>query len=384
MLFKTNNLDQAELEVIDKIKEMRKALSHLFSASGRWYGLLRKATFARNIRHSNSIEGIHVSRDDALAAVNDEEPMSADRSTWDATVGYRNAMTYALQLAKDQHFSYSEGLIRSLHFMMLQHVLDKHPGRYRPGVIFVYDERKQQRVYEGPDAEQVPLLMGELVDLLNESSDFPAMVRAAIGHLNLAMIHPFSDGNGRMARCLQTLILGREQIIEPPFCSIEECLGRFSQEYYDVLSRVGRGSWHPENDCRPWIRFNLVSHYRQASWILGRARITQRVWDEVEHMIFNRGLPERGIVALVNVAFGYKIRNLAYRTTADVSKQIASKDLKLFVEAGLLTADGETRGRFYIASELLREIYIRNYEPRTLDDPFMQTSLPFPSEPASL
>ena len=84
------------------------------------------------------------------------------------------------------------------------------------------DEKKQETVYKGPDAERVPELMAELVKSLNAKSDSPAMIRAAIGHLNLVMIHPFSDGTGRMARCLQTLILAREQIIEPTFCSIEE------------------------------------------------------------------------------------------------------------------------------------------------------------------
>src|SRR5207253_1827875 len=163
------------------------------------------------------------------------------------------------------HFSYSEGLIRSLHFMMVQHELDKHPGCYRTGMIFVRDEKRQQTVYEGSDPEAVPALMAELTSFLNKQSDVPVMIRAAMGHLNLVMIHPFSDGNGRMARCLQTLILGREQIIEPPFCSIEEYLGRFSHEYYDVLAEVGQGAFHPENDCRPWIRFNLIAHYRQAS-----------------------------------------------------------------------------------------------------------------------
>ncbi|HJX84815.1 MAG TPA: Fic family protein, partial [Candidatus Angelobacter sp.] len=306
---------------------MRQTLKYAISTPGRWFGVLRRATLARNIRHSNSIEGIHVTRDDALAAVENEEPLTAEKSDWQATVGYRNAMTYALQLAGDPHFSYSEGLVRSFHFMMIQHELGKNPGRYRPGFIYVRDGKKQQNVYEGPDAEIVPKLMGELMDSLNEQSQVPVLIRAAMGHLNLVMIHPFSDGNGRMARCLQTLILGREQIIEPPFCSIEEYLGRFTQEYYDVLGEVGKGAFHPENDCRPWIRFNLVAHFRQASWLLQRSRITQRVWDEIEHLMTQKGLNERGLSTLVDAAFRYKIRRTHYLKSAEVSEQVASRDL---------------------------------------------------------
>jgi len=186
-------------------------------------------------------------------------------------------MTYALQLANDPHFSYSEALIRALHFMMLQYELSKNPGRYRPGVIYVFDEKKQQNVYEGPDVEIVPKLMKELATSLNEKSDSPVMIRAAIGHLNLVMIHPFSDGNGRMARCLQTLILGREQIIEPPFCSIEEYLGRYTQSITTFSVRSAKERITLKTMREHGFGVNLIAHYRQASWLLQRMRMTQRV-----------------------------------------------------------------------------------------------------------
>src|SRR5205809_1800041 len=108
MIYSTPNLLPAEVEVLDKIKSMRETLKYAISTPGRWFGVLRRATLARNIRHSNSIEGINVTRDDALAAVENQEPLTAEGNDWAATVGYRNAMTYALQLANDPHFSYSE------------------------------------------------------------------------------------------------------------------------------------------------------------------------------------------------------------------------------------------------------------------------------------
>lgn len=91
-------------------------------------------------------------------------------------------MTCARELSGDPHFSYSGDLIRSLHFMMLQHDLTKHPGRWRPGPIFVRDDVRGAMVHQGPDAERVPALVGELVAWLREGDlDAPAMVRAAMG-----------------------------------------------------------------------------------------------------------------------------------------------------------------------------------------------------------
>jgi len=162
-----------------------------------------------------------VSAEDAIAAVEGEQPLDAERETWAALNGYREAMTYVLQLAKDPHFSYNEGFLRSLHYMMIHYHLSKHPGCWRPGPIYVRDEQNEV-AYEGPDAETIPELMRALIRSLNREDGHHVMVRAAMGHLNLVMVHPFSDGNGRMARCLQTLILAREGILESHFCSIEE------------------------------------------------------------------------------------------------------------------------------------------------------------------
>jgi len=326
-------------------------------------GLLRRATFARAIRGSNSIEGYNVTKEDAIAAVEGEEPLAAEKETWLAIVGYRNAMTYVLQLADSPHFQYSEGFLRSLHFMMTQHDLSKRPGNWRPGSIYVREESTGSIVYEGPDVDMVPNLMSELMDELNSAGKTPAMVKAAMGHLNLVMVHPFSDGNGRMARCLQTLVMAREGIVEPLFCSIEEYLGRNTRDYYDVLANVGKGSWQPNNDARPWVQFCLVAHYNQAATLLRRTRETERVWSELEHIVKEHGLPDRVLYALSDATFGYRVRNATYRSAADINNVLASRDLQLLVRHGLLIPDGETRGRAYAASELLRALRERTREP---------------------
>ena len=219
---------------------------------------------ARAIQGSNSIEGYDAPLDDAAAVDLGEEPLDADEETRLALKGYRDAMTYVLQLAGDPAFEYSEQLLKSLHFMMASYDLQNRPGLWRAGSIYVRKEETGEVVYEGADIDDVPQLIRELVGRLNDETDPPPMVRAGMAHLNLVMIHPFRDGNGRMARCLQTLVLAREGILSPVFCSIEEYLGRDTQTYYDVLAEVGAGSWHPERNATPWIRFILTAHLRQA------------------------------------------------------------------------------------------------------------------------
>jgi Fic family protein len=198
------------------------------------------------------------------------------------------------------------------------------------------------------------------------------MVRAAMAHLNLVMIHPFRDGNGRMARCLQTLVLARQGVLTPDFCSIEEYLGRNTPAYYDVLSEVGGGRWQPDRDARGWLRFCLKAHYRQARTLLRRAEEAEQRWEALEAEASRRGLSERTIAALFNAALGYRIRNATYRAQADVSELVASRDLRALVEAGLLEPRGERRGRFYLRSAALAEVEasIRIERSEDGDDPF--------------
>src|SRR5919197_5471419 len=117
-LFRTPDLGDAEARVLREVDELRERLRLQLYEPRRWYGSLRRVSMARAIQGSNSIEGFTAKLDDAAAVELGEEPMDADRETTLALAGYRNAMTYVLQLATEPQFQYSEQLLKSLHFMM--------------------------------------------------------------------------------------------------------------------------------------------------------------------------------------------------------------------------------------------------------------------------
>jgi Fic family protein len=376
-LFETPKLDDLEREVIDRIAGIRTSLQYMLSTSKRWTGLLARVTLARSIQGSNSIEGYLVSIEDAIAAVEGEQPV-ADPNTevWKAVSHYQHAMTYILQLADDPYWMYDENLIRGLHYGTLAYDLSKNPGRWRPGNIHVRREATGEIVYTAPDAETVPSLMKALVDSLNvKDSEVPKMVKAAMAHLNLVMIHPFSDGNGRMARALQTLVLVREErILDKVFCSIEERLGAIRDEYYKVLAEVGTPKWNPSGDARPFVRFCLASHLYQAEMLLQYSRFMAAVWGYVEEEAKRRGFPERLHFAMADAAMRFKVRNATYRRAAgDINEHLASRDLKWLVDEGLLIAEGERRGRTYTAATPLYDIGKRardEFPPKVTSNPF--------------
>ena len=344
----------------------------------RWYGTLRRMSFARAVQGSNSIEGYDASLDDVVAAVDDEPTLNADEETRLALNGYRDAMTYVLQIAQDPAAKVDAGLLKSLHFMMLKHRLDKDPGRWRPGDIYVVRESTGELTYEGPPADVVPELIAAMIEEL-EGSDAPVLVRAAMAHLNLVMVHPFRDGNGRMARAMQTLILAREEIRAPVFSSIEEYLGRNTGGYYEVLGSVGEGRWNPRSDARPWLRYCLRAHYYQARTQLRRIQETESLYEACGDLASRNGLPERTTGALAEAAYGLRLTHGTYKmimeTTAGetISSLTASRDLKSLVDAKLVQPVGRTRGRYYVAEPVLlaqRERIQASRVPQEKSDPF--------------
>ncbi len=360
--------DVAALALLDEQRERLGMFTQ--NSPNRWFGSLRRSTFARAIQGSNSIEGFHATVADAIAVVANEQPLDLSSETHAALIGYRNALTYIMQAAKDPFLDFSKQFLKSIQFMMLGHDLAKNPGQWRPGSIFVVDDATGRPVYEGPEAALVDPLVEELVEALETEDAGPVVVQAAMAHLNLTMIHPFKDGNGRMARALQTFVLARGGIQHPEFSSIEEWLGRHTRDYYAVLAEVGQGRWNPARDAAPWVRFCIKAHYQQAATLIRRNEEYARVYDGVATILARERLPERMAVPLFDATLGWTIGNARYRADAEVGEFAASRDLRKLCALTLLEPIGEKRGRSYRPGPELVRLRKATRIDRPLEDPY--------------
>ena len=122
------DIDNKVLEII--LGQQRILQNSMLGQPRRWLGSLRRSAMARAIRGSNSIEGYYATMDQAVAAIENEPPVEYT-DTWLATKGYRDALTYILQAASDPTFEFSKQFLKSLHFMMIGHEMDKNPGKWR-------------------------------------------------------------------------------------------------------------------------------------------------------------------------------------------------------------------------------------------------------------
>ena len=373
MLFTYRTLDRQERRVEEATARIRGELDlFVVTEPRRWTGFLARMTRARALVASNSIEGIHVSDDDAIAAIDREDPANTDRETWQAVIGYREAMDYILQRRRNPAFRITEDVLLAVHFMICQSDLRANPGQYRPGWVGVRNAESGEVVHEGADRDHLESLIRELLAYVNDAEVESVFLRAAMTHLNLALLHPFSDGNGRTARCIQTAVLVSEGIVAPIFSSIEEYIGHNQQDYYDVLAEVGGGGWNPQRSAKSWVRFCLKGHYLQAQTHLRRTRELERVYADLSDLVKARGLPERTTMALIQAATGTRLRHSSYRVSADIPRHLASRDLKALVDADLLTPQGERRGRVYTAAPVVADIRRKARLPRKVDDPFAE------------
>lgn len=278
MLFQTPRLSEREAEVIAEIEAIHRQFDVPLPKQRDWPGLPWRAIQGGN-------------------AEDEADP---------ETLGYADALGFVLHLADVGDFAYDAGVLRALHYLMTRHAPAKNPGRWRRGSMLVASQTHFADVvdYRAPDWRQVPLLVAELVTLLNAEDGMPSYVRAAMAHLNLAAIHPFLDANGRMARALHTLVLARGGIWLPAFSSIDEYLSVHRARYVKALQDTHGGAFHPGRDARPWLRFCLRSHRYQAIAVQQKMRQYDRLWDELEAEAKRQRLPESTIAALAGASSG--------------------------------------------------------------------------------
>lgn len=291
--------------------------------------------------------------DYTYAVASGNEPDSHDQDRM-ALSSYARAMDHVGVMSYDPAFRWVERVALDLHFDACYFQKDKDPGRYRRSGVEVTSPRGGPPAYFGPPHEEVLALMGEVLEWLDHGDvGAHVAVRAAMAHLHLVSVHPFRDGNGRIARIVQSLVLAREGLLAPEFVSIEEYLGRNTDAYYATLEQVQGGSYQPERDAAPWVRFCVRAHLDQARRRLAQLAEAGKRWSFLEELVEQRRWPDRLVIALEQSIFA-GVDRASYAAEAEVSAPTASSDFRRLQDAGLIVRHGRGPTTRYVASETLR------------------------------
>ncbi len=356
MLYPTPQLTDEDEQVLTAIDVRRERLRHQIANSPtKWTAGLRKYLTADAVSSSNSIEGFKVSTVDVQDLMDGERDVDVSDENRAETLAYQQMMTYIQTLHDVEDFGYSKDLLNGLHWMLQghRHTPRKPAGQWRRTAVYVTDpEDPAVAAYTAPDAATVPDLMAELVSWLNAPDETHPLVRAAMAHLHLVSIHPWADGNGRMSRSLQTLMIAREGVLAPEFSSIEAWLGRprHTWDYYGELKSRG-ATYNPDQHVSSWVRFNLTAYHQQAQTVQGRIEKSGHVWMNLVAFAESTGLDERVVSALHDVAMTGRVRRSRYERAEGLSLQQAQRDLRDLVAAAVLEPVGRTRARYYVAGQ---------------------------------
>lgn len=354
MLYATPPITDDLRARLDELDELRNALGREVNHPSPWLGTLRRAVKAASVESSVSIEGYTVPHEEAAAIVAGDEPADPDDENRMAVACYARAMDHVGVMGLDPVFRWNDRVMLDLHFDVCYFQRDKSPGHWRTGPIGVTGT-DGGTVYTAPDGKSVIPLMSEVVEWLSQGDvDAHAVVRGAMAHLHAVSVHPFRDGNGRISRIVQSLVLAREGLLSPEFASIEEYLAAHTLEYYDVLQRVQGGRYQPDRDASEWVLFCVEAHIAQARKRLKQIMEAAARWSHLERLAESKGWNDRLVIALEQSLIGGTDRS-SYGREADVSSATASNDFRRLLDAGLVVQKGRGRNIRYAASDDLRD-----------------------------
>jgi Fic family protein len=206
------------------------------------------------------------------------------------------------------------------HAILMQNLTEEN-GKWRSGAVGIFKGKEVSHV--APPAKKVPQLMQDLFDFLADNNGISWLIKACVFHYELEFIHPFSNGNGRMGRLWQQLILMKEDPVFE-YISLEVLVRDHQQEYYDVL-----GESDEQGESTSFIEFSLKVIY-EALFSYSKTAPTLSK-DYMSRLLYAKG-------KMPKVWFSRKDYIGIHK---DISTATASRDLLSGIKKGILKKKGD-------------------------------------------
>jgi Fic family protein len=218
----------------------------------------------------------------------------------------------------------------------------------RDGVMRVVSRRGMlERVhFIAPDASRLDGEMSKFLDFANGgSSGTPWLIAAAVAHLWFLTLHPFDDGNGRLARALTEYMLAKGERSPMRFYSLSSQIQKEKESYYEELQRAQRGTL----DATRWVKWFLECHKRavqtaeeRLSSIFAKADFWQR------HSGDGFNANQRMILNRLFDGFEGNLTSSKWAKMCKVSQDTASREINALVSIGVLVQQGQGRSTHYV------------------------------------
>jgi Fic family protein len=300
---------------------------------------------------SSQIEGTQSSLSELLLFENDQLSGAPTQDVVEVS-NYVSALQYGLKRLR-QDLPISIRLMKEIHAVLLAKGKgkEKRPGGFRDSQNWSGGSRPGNAVFVPPPKEEVVSLMGQIETFYHEHKSLPALVKAALIHVQFETVHPFLDGNGRLGRLLITLMLVADGILSEPLLYLSLYFKQNRSTYYDLLQRV-----RFEGDWEEWLSFFFTAVLETAQQAVTTAHEVLRLFKRDRSRIEGLGRI-RGTTILVHELFQRK----PYLTISSAAKELnlsqpavtnamrALQELKMVRETS-----GRSWNRIYVYSSYLR------------------------------
>ncbi|OGK22703.1 hypothetical protein A3H80_01965 [Candidatus Roizmanbacteria bacterium RIFCSPLOWO2_02_FULL_37_19] len=311
-----------------------------------WEKRFRDDAVIRTAHHGTHIEGNRLNLHEAKDVLMGKDIVGRTRDVHEV-INYRRTLKVIEEEAERGLKRITEGTVKKLHRTVVSGILnDERIGEYRTKQVVIRNSETGEVTFRPPDAVEVPFLMREFYYWLNkvDSNDLHPILKAGISHHELVRVHPFIDGNGRVARALVTLILFLEKYDIRQFFSLEEYYDKDAVSYYEHLKKASDG------DLTSWLEyFSLgvaIEFERIKQKILKLSKDTYLKQKLGGKQVF---LTERQTKIIEYIqSIGY-LQNQAFKEVdAGVSEDTILRDLTDLVDKGIIKKIGKTKAARYV------------------------------------
>jgi Fic family protein len=321
-----------------------------------WEAKFRKEAAERMIHHGTHLEGNPLSEEEVKDVLDGQEVIARDRDIQEI-LNYRNVLKFidnvAAQIGTSGRYNFTIETILEIHRQTTEKILPFDvAGQFRVRQVVVKNSKTGQISYTPPVAPEVPYLVEDLVNWINDDSahDMHPIIKAGIIHYELARIHPFTDGNGRVARAVATLVLFLDGYDIRKFFSLEEYFDENPMNYYLTLQAVSNQlvmDTH-ERDLTPWLEYfveGVAIELNQVKEKVQRISVDARVKDKLgEQLVLN----ERQMMIMEYIHRHKAISNKDFRKIfPDFSDDTVLRELMFLRKKGLLKKSGGTKKAQY-------------------------------------
>ena len=232
------NLSPLFLDVIRQEATLRGKLSML---QERHQEISFADAAASELIASSSIEGIRMDRNSVRSSILNKLGIQQDSTKVKFDHYNEGTVTVLLDAVENWNKPLSRERLFSWHSQLFPFGISDGEkiatGRWRSGPMYVISGRSGKEVihYEAPPADRIESEIDAFLDFVNGSEDVDPFIKAAVAHFWFVTIHPFSDGNGRIARTISELLLARADKSSRRFYSLSEAILANRNEYYQIL-----------------------------------------------------------------------------------------------------------------------------------------------------